>query len=256
MHTHTIQSECCHDPKQTVANILSHAKQHGYALQCITDHLWDAAVPGASSWYATQDIAHVSQSLPFPEGQDVRLVFGCETEFCGGGLLGLAPAHMDLFDFIIIPPNHFHMVDFVRPASVCTPQDIALLFVQRLEEIGRLPLPFHKVGIAHLTTRLLYSEGDKYQVLNAIPKERFFDAMRTFARLGAGIEINGSCYRDGWLTHVDDELRLLRIAKDAGCRFYLGSDAHTLEHLDRVPKALPQVVQLLGLTDQDQFILD
>lgn len=256
MHAHTVLSSCCQDPRQTVSNILAHAQSSGYALQCITDHLWDASVPGASPWYAPQDIAHVKRSLPLPPSGGVRLAFGCETEFLGGDKLGLSPGHMNDFDFIIIPPNHFHMADFVRPASVTDPEDIALLLTRRLEEIARLPLPFHKVGIAHLTTGLIRKGGDKYEVLRAVPEERFFDAMRRLQRLGAGIEINGASYKEGWLGHQEDELRLLRLAKAAGCRFYLGSDAHSLEALDRVPQALPTVVSLLGLTDADLFTLD
>ena len=66
LHCHSVLSECSSDPEMTVERILRHAEEHGYSVQCISDHLWDAAVPGASKWYAPQDIAHVKQSLPLP----------------------------------------------------------------------------------------------------------------------------------------------------------------------------------------------
>ena len=44
-----------------------------------------------------------------------------------------------------------------------------------------------------------------------------------------------------------------RIAKEAGCRFYCSSDAHSVEALDGVPKNLPAVIQALGLTEADAY---
>ena len=102
LHCHSMLSKCSNDPEQTAENILRHAKRNGYTVQCITDHLWDAAVPGPNSFYESQNIAHVRQLLPLPKDDQVRMVFGCETEFFGGTRLGLDPANYDQFDFIVI----------------------------------------------------------------------------------------------------------------------------------------------------------
>ena len=117
MHCHTCLSSCSGDAAQSVQALLEHARRCGYTLQCVSDHLWDSLVPGSSNWYAPQDIGHVKRNLPLPHEDQVRLVFGCETEFCGGTKLGLDPRNYDQFDFIVIPPNHFHMKDFVRPST-------------------------------------------------------------------------------------------------------------------------------------------
>ncbi len=253
LHTHTILSSCCHDEGMTPDAVFAHAAKCGYAAQCLTDHLWDASVPGASKWYAPQDIAHIRQSLPLPQGGATKRYFGCETEYCGGDKIGLRPDHFDEFSFVIIPPNHFHMVDFVRPAAIDTPEGVARLLIERLEELSRLPLPFRKIGIAHLTTSLLMRGGDKLEVVDQIPEERFFDVMRFYAKAGAGIELNGSCFREGWRNNADTELKLYRIAKQAGCAFYLGTDAHALRALDRIQTDLPAVVEALELTIADRY---
>ena len=99
MHCHTHLSLCSNDPQQSVASILSFAKAHGYTLQCITDHLWDSLVPGASGFYRPQDIEHVRQSLPLPKDDRVRMVFGCETEYCGGDRLALDPRSYEIRSF-------------------------------------------------------------------------------------------------------------------------------------------------------------
>ena len=255
MHCHTRLSPCSSDPAQSVQALLDHARRSGYTLQCVTDHLWDSAVPGASGWYAPQDIAHVSKSLPLPKDDQVRLVFGCETEFLGGARLGLDPSHFDLFDFIVIPPNHFHMKNFVRPESFDTAEKVADLFVQRLEDISKLDLPWRKVGIAHMVCSLIFREGDPCRVFELVDEARFRAVMRQFARFGAGIEINLAGFPPGWRDREDAMLRLYRLAKEEGCKFYLASDAHHPDQLDIIPERAPAVVEALGLTEDDQFIL-
>ena len=255
LHCHTYLSLCSNDPAQTPRSILDFAKAHGYTVQCITDHLWDRLVPDPNGFYRPQDIEHVSENLPLPKDEQVRMVFGCETEYCGGTRLGLDPANYGKFDFIVIPPNHFHMKGLVGSESYDTEEKRACLLVQRLEELSRMDLPWRKVGIAHITCGLIFSEGDQYKVYSLVDEKRFRGAMRRFAALGAGIEINLSCFGEGWREHSDAMLRLYRLAGEEGCKFYLASDAHHPEGMNVVPERAPEVIEALGLTKEDQFIL-
>ena len=254
LHCHTRLSACSADPGQTAERLLAHAAANGYTLQGVTDHLWDPLVPGASAWYAPQDIELIKKNLPLPEGGGVRMLFGCETEFCGGTKLALSPEHYDLFDFIVVPPDHFHMKGLVRPAACDTEEKAADLLVTRLEEITRLGLPWTRTGIAHMTCSLVFSEGDQYRVYDSVDELRFRRVMAKFARLGAGIEINLSSFPDGWEEHEPSALALYRMAKEEGCRFYLASDAHHPRELDFVPARAPAVVRRLGLTAADLFV--
>lgn len=253
LHCHTGLSSCSRDAEQTPARLLAHAKTHGYTVQCVTDHLWDSAVPGSSGWYAPQNIEHVKRSQPLPSDDGVRMVFGCETEYCGGTKLGLAPEHCDEFDFIVIPPNHFHMKDFVRPSSCDTVEKVAELFVTRLEELALLPLPWRKVGIAHMVTRLIFMEGDPDAVYAAVDERRFRACMRFFAERGAGIEINCASFPKGWTDHEDTRLRFFRMAKEEGCKFYLATDAHHPSELCSVPARAPEIIARLGLDESHLY---
>ena len=253
LHCHSVLSSCSGDPAQSKERLLAHAKQYNYTVQCITDHLWDNLVPGASGWYRPQDVEHVKQNLPLPQDDRVRMVFGCETEYCGGKKLGLHPSHFDEFDMIVIPPNHFHMKDFVRPSCYDTEEKVADLLVERLEQLTELDLPWHKVGIAHLNGGLVFAEGDPYLVFHFVDEKRFRSVARKLAQLGAGIDLNCSCFRPGWRAHEDDALRMFRFAKEEGCKFYLASDAHSPGELDMVPQYAPEIVALLGLTEAHQW---
>ena len=255
LHCHSFLSLCSNDPAQTPGNMLAFAKAHCYTVQCVTDHLWDSLIPGPNGFYRPQDIAHVSRNLPLPGDDQVRMVFGCETEYCGNMKLGLHPSNFDKFGFIVIPPNHYHMSGLVHAEGYDIEEKRAGLLVERLEELTRMDLPWHKVGIAHMTCSLIFTAGDQYKVYELVDEKRFRSAMRAFARLGAGIELNLSCFAPEWREHEDAMLRLYRLAGEEGCRFYLASDAHHPEGMNVVPERAPEVIELLGLTKEDQFIL-
>lgn len=253
LHTHTQLSLCSGDPAQTAERLLTHAKENNYTVQCVTDHFWDELVPGPSGFYAPQDLAHVKESLPLPQDDRVKMVFGCETEFVGGKKFALHPSHYDEFDFIVIPPNHFHMKGFTRPECYDTEEKIADLFTERLEEISLLDLPFHKVGIAHMVCSLIFPEGDECKVYRSVEEKRFRTVMNRFAQLGAGIEINAGCFGKMTGGNEADYLRLYRLAKEEGCKFYLASDAHHPKELDLIQKYAARVITALGLTEEHLF---
>lgn len=236
----------------TADAILKVLEEEGIREAYITNHLWDADMPGADDWYGPQDIAHVSRVLPLPQSDEVKMGFGCETEFCGGQKIGLSPAHYDVFDFIIVPFNHLHN-NFSRPKDVVTPAQVAALFADHFEDLLTHPLPWKKTGIAHLTCGLTYPHENLYEVFDLLDEKRMRKIFDVLAKRGAGIELNAGCFNPGWEEHESSFLRLYRMAKEAGCTFYCGSDAHSLEGLPKLKKQLQPVVGLLGLRGEDRF---
>ena len=253
IHCHSGLSSCSRDAQMTPEAILSFAEEQQYRMVCVTDHLWDSAIPGSSSWYAPQDIEHVCAALPLPKGS-VPFFFGCETELPASGIPALTREHFDLFDFVVIPPNHMHMAGLVRPDGVDTPQKMARLMEDRLENLLTLDLPFEKIGIAHLTCDLMFKEGLVSDVIAAMDESRLLRIFEGYAKAGCGIELNAFAFHE-WDTRREDKLRIYRIARAAGCRFYLSSDAHHPAQLSAVPERLPKVIEALGLTEADRYRL-
>lgn len=252
LHVHSHLSSCCTDARMTPEAMLAFAEAHDYAALCVTDHLWDRAIPGASRWYAPQDIEHVHASLPLPKSEKLPFYFGCETELPANGVPALAREHFDLFDFVIIPPTH--MKGLVRPEGVDTPKKMAEYVTDRLENLLNLDLPFEKVGIAHLTDPLMFAEGSIAEVIREMDFRRLERIFRGYAAAGAGIELNAASFPE-WETHSEDILSIYRIAKEAGCKFYACSDAHAIEELRAVPEFIPEVVERLKLTADDQYCI-
>ena len=53
----------------------------------------------------------------------------------------------------------------------------------------------------------------------------------------------------------DALLRPFFIAKECGCKFYLGSDAHHPDGLDGAKAIFERAVDLLELTEEDKFVI-
>jgi len=48
-------------------------------------------------------------------------------------------------------------------------------------------------------------------------------------------------------------LRPYKIAIECGCKFYLGSDAHTVAGLERAIPEFEKMIDLLGLTEDQKY---
>ena len=257
LHLHSYLSSCSQDPTQTPARILQYAKDNGLATLCLTDHYWDSDVPSPSDWYAPQNFDHISASRPLPTENGVRLLFGCETELNKDMTLGIPSARYNDFDFIVIPTTHLHMTDFtLSKADAASLQARARLWVERLDAVLEMPLPFHKVGVAHLACPLLApsSKKDYLTTLDMIPTSEMERLFEKAAACGVGIELN-AFDMDFTNAEADTVLRMFRIAKKQGCRFYTASDAHHPEHFAQFRPRLERVIDLLELRESDKFYI-
>ena len=253
-HIHSQISSCSRDPEQNNERILKYAEDEGLHTIVLTDHFWDEKVEGASKWYSKQNFEHISQAKPLPQSDKVKFLFGCETEMDKYMTVGCSRERMDEFSFIIVPTTHFHMENFtIADEHLATPQTRAQVWVDKLDALLAMDLPFHKIGIAHLICGLIW-KGDRAKYLETLDSITDSDMHRIFAkaaRLGVGIEINMS-YPD---EERDTVLRPFRIAKEEGCKFYLGSDAHHPAGLDNARKKFERAIDDLELTEEDKFIL-
>lgn len=252
-HIHSRLSSCSGDPLQSAERLLTYAEENHLDRICVTDHFWDESVPGASFWYASQNFAHVSQILPLPKKEGIRFFFGCETELDRSFTLGISRERMESFDFIIIPTTHLHMsgftLDVERDGST---EARARLWVERFDAVLGMDLPFHKIGIAHLTCPLMAKEpaGEHLRLLSMIDDATMHRLFAKAAALGVGIELNFNSV-DPTDAELEIILRPYRIAKDEGCKFYFGSDAHHPASLHTVNAK--HIVRLLGLDESDKY---
>ena len=130
-------------------------------------------------------------------------------------------------------------------------KDRAALYMERNHRLLDMDLPFHKVGLAHFTCSLIVGEceGTSFEILDHISDGEYRELFDRAAGLGMGIELNMT------FDEIRSEscLRPYRIAKECGCRFYLGSDAHTLGGFDSAERRFTAMIDALALTEDDKF---
>lgn len=250
LHIHSNLSHCSKDPLQTPENILQYAIDNHLSHIVLTDHMWDAQIPHTIAPYDTQNYEHVSSALPLPTSDSVTFGFGCEVDMDENLVIGLHENMYDKFDFIIVPTTHMHyFVD--KDASL---EERARLYVKRFEAFLDANLPFYKVGIAHLTCYLIARQKweDHITVIDMIPDETFRYLFERTSKCGAGVELNMPIFK-----YNESErqriLRPYRIAKECGCKFYFGSDAHKLTEFETATRTFEYIVDLLQLEEKDKW---
>ena len=249
IHVHTFLSSCSADPEAVPEKMLEAAARCGLRTVGFADHLWDSAVEGASEWYRPQDFDHISrirQQLPV-DTRGVRVLVGCETEYVGGGRIGISPAVAAQLDFVLVPHSHFHMEGFVRPAAVNSPQAIAGLLQERFSEVIELEAT---TGVAHPFLPCILPERTD-EILALISDSAFADLFGRAAEGGVSIEITTGAFPslNGGETegfHDESFLSVYGLALEAGCLFHFASDTHSLAHVGKV-RQLEPLVRRLGI---------
>ena len=254
-HIHSKLSSCSKDPEQTSERILQYAAENGFSEICVTDHYWDSAVVGASGWYRPQNFDHINKINPLPQAGEIKFLFGCETEMDKFMTLGIPSSRFSDFDFVVIPTTHLHMTGFtISDEDAKSNEKRAELWVKRLDAVINMDLPFHKVGIAHLACSLINHKSRKnyIETMSLIPDEEMKRLFTELAKVGCGIELNQDDMSFS-NEEADIVLRPFRIAKDCGCKFYLGSDAHHPTAFEKSKEIFERAVMLLDLSEKDRF---
>ncbi len=254
MHIHSQLSLCSRDPEQTTERILQYAKDNGLKTIVLADHCWDDKSIPSSDWYKFQDLEYTKRSLPLPKAQGIEFLFGVETEMHKSRTIALSREAFSELDFIVIPLTHFHMVGHaITEEEAASPETRAKAWVERFEDILKMDLPFHKIGLAHLTCGLIAPNREDYiKTLELLPENKMAELFKKAAEVGVGIELNAHDMNFK-PEEADAVLRMYHIAKAQGCKFYMGSDAHHPKSFENCDFVFNRAIDLLGLTEDDKF---
>ena len=262
LHIHTYISGCAgHDPRQSKEAILTYGLVNGFGLLCVCDHIWDRKVTPARinenawSWLTHgQDFEKARELLPLPQSKACNFLFGSEADMDCAGNIAVSREEFDNFDFINFAVNHLHLTKFTYDPSKAgdynsPEEEFKELCKARLLRLLNMDLPFHKCGLAHFTLGPLKA----YELFS---DEEYREIFGLAAQKGIGVELNFSeelIYRVSSPRDEEILLRPYRIAKEMGCKFYLGGDAHDPECLATRKLWFERMVDMLELTEDDKF---
>ena len=255
LHVHTSLSSCA-KPTAIAADYIAQAKKMGLSTIAFTDHMWDSAVPGASSWYKPQNYAHICQlkkELPASDGS-LKILFGCECECDKYGVVGISEEVASQLDILLVPHSHTHMKDFTIPAELREDDAVhGQYLVTHFMHIINSPVAKYVTVIPHPFAAVGCPTAQN--VLNSISDSALEECCIAAREKNIALEINTSCF-----SKMDEEqirncayVRLFDIARRAGCHFTYGSDAHDIPAALTLPKG--EIFARAAGIPEEQFLV-
>ncbi len=245
-HIHTYLSLCANETA-TVENYLRIAKEHGLKKLGFSNHFWDEKIPGATPFYVPQNLPHLLELKPELQAiaePDITVYFGCETEYVPARHdIAMAEETAEQFDYILVPNSHTHLV---MPRDCYEPYQKHVDFmIQAYKDIIGSSVSKYITAIAH-PFEAVGCPYDYTILMNMISDDCFKRLFDQTAKKDIAIEINVESMHKKTEAEIEScpQLRMFRIAKECGCKFLFGSDAHdsdahsSYDHADFVANLL------------------
>lgn len=251
-HLHTNLSLCA-KREVTAADYVAGARRLGLKKLGFSDHFWDAAVDGANKFYQPQHYEHICLLKPELEKlrcDDLQIYFGCETEYDPlSRSAAITEATAEQLDFLLVPNSHTHMM---MPKDCYEPyQKHADFMLQATYDILSCPVSRYITAIAHPFEAVAcpYPNG---LLIDLITDDEFKRVLDVMAKKGIAFEINVSSMKGKTPEEIGQmsQIRLFRLAKQQGCKFLFGSDAHNAQAHDWYENAT-LIANLLALAPDD-----
>ena len=267
-HLHTNLSLCAHKDA-TLDYFLKKAESEGLRRIAITDHLWDGSVEALSDkareFYAPQDFEHIARlraeiAAHNASGVGPHVFFGAEAEYdYKNRRPAITPEAAEQLDVLLVPNSHTHLT---MPESFYEPYEKHVEYMtDAFMDIVNSDVAKYVTAIPHPFMAVCCPYDDKL-LLEQIPDDTFKRCFTAAAEKGIALELNPNYFKKKILPdytrndtlaaiYRDPSTRMLRIGKDCGCRFTVGTDCHGYEgDLDYV-----YVYLLAGLLDlrEDDF---
>lgn len=260
-HIHTNLSLCA-KPEADFAGYMEMANRIGLRKVGISNHLWDAAVEKDESaftsrnkytrFYTVQNYDHLAQLKPEIEAYrgDVKVYFGCETEydpFHRG--VAITEETAEKFDYILVPNSHTHIM---MPIENYEPYEKhAQYMIDAYLDIIRSKVSRYITAMAHPFEAVCCPYSNSF-LIDMIPDDTYRRLFDETAEKGIAFEINVASMNKKTPKEIEDssQIRVFRLAKECGCKFLFGSDAHSHAALEKYSNA-DLVASLLELREDD-----
>ena len=227
-HIHTTLSLCANETA-TVDNYLNIAKNIGLKKLGFANHFWDERIEGANDFYQLQNYQHLSllkSEIEKINNNDVKIYFGCEAEYDSYNHgVAITEEVAEKFDYILVPNSHTHMV---MPKDCYLPYHKHVDFmIQAYEEIVDSNVSRYITAMAH-PFEAVACPYDNNILVDSISDDIFKRLFDKTANKGIAVEINVGIVQSKTIDEIETSpyTRMWRIARDSGCKFIFGSDAH------------------------------
>ena len=256
-HIHTNLSLCA-AKEATLEMFAKKAKELGLKKMAITNHLWDHAIPHwvreeNPEFYTVQDVPYIRQIRDDVKALNngvTEFLFGCEAEYCFEERKpAISMEAAEQMDVLLVPNSHTHLTmpkDYYYP-----PQSHADYMVDAFMDIVNSDVSKYITAVPHPFMAVCCPYSNR-ELLGLITDDQFKACFTAAAEKGIALELNPNYIKEKTLAEAyeDPIFRMFKIGKDCGCKFTVGSDAHSeagLEHF----RNIYIFTTLLELNDED-----
>ncbi|MBQ9747908.1 MAG: PHP domain-containing protein [Clostridia bacterium] len=251
-HVHTTLSLCANETA-TVDNYLAIAKRLGLKKMGFSDHFGKPDISGARGFYRAHPLEHNLSLKPIVRERstpELQLYFGCETEYFPLHRdVAITEAEAEQFDFITVPNSHTHMI--MPKDYIGNYQKHVDFMIQAYEDTLNSPVSRYITAMAHPFDAVCCPYDYKI-LIRMISDDQFKRLFDKTAEKGIAVEINTSYTKGMTPQEIADDVHIpmFLLAKECGCKFIFGSDAHDDQHHACFANA-DLIADLLSLHEED-----
>lgn len=262
LHLHTNLSVCA--PRYSYAeNYIPYCKQENVKVIGFTDHVYIKermvaehpefkGTPGEYPALLRDEIENLRE-----ENKELKILLGCEAEVIYGRDFDVTFEESKKYDYVALAASHIlNLGDIYSNMDFSTPEKLREFMIERFNSACEIKLAVPTV-ICHPLYPIL-SEFEQ-QVVDGITEAQLGECFEIAKKNEKAIEIHACLYRNGTKLNTDGisptYLRILGVAKECGCKFYMGSDAHQLKGFIGAHEKLMKACEYLGITEYDLWEL-
>ena len=271
IHIHTYHSACA-VKEATPQFYIDNAAKRDLELIGFADHMWENGHGYSIASYERHQsnfakLIKVKEDLAgctIPDG--LRVLVGCETDFVADSTLGISREIAAQLDFVLAPQAHTHFPE-VCPSPYREDRIACGKFsLEAFKRLMKHPDADLITAVPHpMGTHYVGREGGDSDIIAAMSDADFREVFSMAAERQIGIEINSSivmlaCKFTGTDGHDLERIknleyyRMFSIAREVGCKFTFGSDAHGPDMTADFWYA-QAMADALGLTEADVLLL-
>lgn len=256
-HIHTNLSLCA-AKEATLEMYARKAKELGLKKMAITNHLWDHVIPDWEreenvEFYSVQDVPYISRikdELKALNNGVTEFLFGSEAEYSFEHRKpAISVEAAEQMDVLLVPNSHTHLT--MPKSFYYPPQKHADYMVDAFMDIVNSDVEKYITAIPHpfLAVCCPY---DNRELLALISDDEFKACFTAAAEKNIALELNPNYIKGKTLAEAysDPILRMFKIGKECGCKFTVGSDAHSEAGLENF-RNIYILTALLELKEDD-----
>ena len=256
LHIHTGLSLCA-DENVRVKDYVENAKTMGIKTLGITNHMWDENIRPCplnnNRFYVSQTVKYNLEVKDDLEGLDlgnINILIGAEAEYHPVYGLALTEENAEKFDYIIAPNSHTHIT--MEKCNYYPYQKHADYMIEAYRKILNSKVSKHILAMAHPFDAVCCPYNNQI-LYNLITDDCFKDLFIQTAEKGIAIEINTACFPTLKENNIEEfaAMRMFKIAKEMGCKFTFGSDAHAKDQQYDYLRIAYAIGEYLSLKDEN-----